>query len=173
MTINVVLTGPESTGKTFLTNSLSKTFNIPIVSEIARDYLSGIKRQYLPSDLLTIAERQHQEELLIKISKGFVADTDQQVLSIWWQEKYGPLPDRLVNLYEAQCERFYLLCYPDVPWEQDPLRENEHDRQRIFNLYKLDLEKRDLPHKVIKGSGKERTELAIQAICSYKDAKIF
>jgi hypothetical protein len=33
-----------------------------------------------------------------------------------------------------------MLCEPDIPWEYDPLRENEHDRYRLYDQYKNILE---------------------------------
>ena len=168
MSLSIVVTGPESTGKTELAVMLSKKIGLPLVTEVARDYLLERMGRYLPSDLLSISELQYRQESDMRFDKGFVADTDQQVLSIWWQEKYGPLPHRLSELYRKQGKRFYLLCFPDLPWQQDSLRENEHDRQRLFELYVRDLESRNLPYAVVKGIGEERTQLAVQAITGYK-----
>ena len=172
MSLNIVITGPESAGKTELAVILSKKIGLPLVTEIARDYLSQRMGSYLPSDLLSISELQCRQESVMRVDSGFVADTDHQVLSIWWQEKYGPLPHRLSELYRNQGERFYLLCFPDLPWQRDPLRENEHDRKRLFDLYVRDLEGRKLPYAIVKGIGEERTRLAVQAITGYKESSI-
>ncbi len=169
----MVITGPESCGKTQLAKIISEKLAIPIVNEVAREYLSERRGDYLPSDLLAIAELQTYQESVTHQEKGFVADTDQQVLAVWWQEKYGPLPRYLTELYRSQSARFYLLCCPDLPWQPDVLRENEHDRQRLFGIYLNDLEKRKLPYQIIKGLGEARTQSALQAIANYKESSTF
>lgn len=184
-----VLTGPESTGKTTLATDLSTHFNAPLVAEQARAYLTG-QPHYLPSDLIHLALMQsqaeqlqvqkfHAEERVARSAHGSVdgsvdgweesesmlfADTDLQVLYIWWREKYGAVPRSLVDAYYQQSPRCYLLCEPDLAWEADPQRENRHDRRRLYELYCTDLDGRGLTYSVISGSGEERLNAALLAI---------
>ena len=168
----IVLTGPESSGKTELAHQLSERLSIPCVPEIARDYLSKKTESYLPSDLLVIAELQYQKEEEIRAISDYIADTDQQVLSIWWQEKFGPTPQLICDLYRRQSRGLYLLCYPDLAWELDPLRENENDRNRLFEIYLEDLRKRELSYRVVKGSGETRLNNAINALEDYRELSL-
>ena len=168
METRIVLTGPESCGKTELANQLSEQLSVPCVPEIARDYLLKRNNNYLPSDLLEIAGLQYQKEEEIRKKSDYVADTDQQVLSIWWQEKFGPIPQFICDLYKKQSRGLYLLCYPDLAWESDPLRENENDRLRLFDVYLKDLRKRELSFRIIKGTGEERLNNAINSIEDYR-----
>ena len=39
----IIITGPESSGKTTLCNALSKHFNLPFSKEYAREYLEKLK----------------------------------------------------------------------------------------------------------------------------------
>ena len=55
----IVMTGPESSGKTTLATCLACYYKAPLISEVARDYLAG-KNSYEKSDLLEIAKLQHQ-----------------------------------------------------------------------------------------------------------------
>ncbi len=64
--LKFAITGPESSGKTTLANSLGLFYKCPIVKEFARDYLSSLKRKYTYSDLLQIAKRQKKLELEIE-----------------------------------------------------------------------------------------------------------
>ena len=57
----VVITGPESCGKTTLARQLADRWRAPLVSEAARDYLQG-KDSYQKSDLLEIAKLQYAME---------------------------------------------------------------------------------------------------------------
>ena len=167
-----MLTGPESCGKTELANQLSEQLSVPCVPEIARDYLLKRNRNYLPSDLLEIAGLQYQKEEETRKKSDFVADTDQQVLSIWWQEKFGPIPKPIGNLYKKQSRGLYLLCYPDLAWEADPLRENQNDRFRLFEIYLEDLKKRKHTFRIIRGTGEARLKNAINALKDYKKSNL-
>ena len=157
-----VLTGPESAGKSVLTMALAEHFSAPYVDEVARTYIRA-GHVYHPSDLLKIAVQQQLAEAMSSVALAF-ADTDLQVLYIWWQERFGPVPKKLVTAFKQQSPRHYLLCVPDIPWAPDPLRENPHDRDRLLQLYEADLLSRDLPFSRIQGVGEERIANAIAAV---------
>ena len=57
----VVVTGPESCGKTTLARQLADRWEAPLVNEAARDYLQN-KDSYQKSDLLKIAKLQNAME---------------------------------------------------------------------------------------------------------------
>ena len=93
-----VLTGPESTAKSALSQSLSEHFAVPHVPEVAREYLTA--RGYLPSDLLAIAKLQCEAEQRLlpttpgpQVAPSGFADTDLQVMYLWWQERFGAVDD--------------------------------------------------------------------------------
>ena len=156
-----VLTGPESSGKTTLVDALARHFDVPSVSEIARQYLSS--PSYNASDLLAIARAQRRAERHVSSGLAF-ADTDLQTLYLWWQEKYGPAPLSLTRAYARQTPRYYLLCAPDLAWAPDPLRENPLDRDRLFDLYQADLDRRGLPYETITGLADKRLQRAVEAV---------
>ena len=86
----VVLTGPESCGKTTLARQLADRWEAPLVNEAARDYLKN-KDSYQESDLLKIAKLQNameQEKAVLSADK-LVCDTDLLVILIWSEVKYG------------------------------------------------------------------------------------
>ena len=56
--LKIILTGPESSGKTTLCTKLSKLFEISIVKEYAREYLDSLNRNYSYVDILLIAKNQ-------------------------------------------------------------------------------------------------------------------
>ena len=58
----------------------------------------------------------------------------------------------------------YLLCYPDIDWEPDVLRENPHNRLELFELYKKELETRHLNYRIIKGEGNLRFDNAVKTV---------
>jgi nicotinamide riboside kinase len=160
-----VVTGPESTGKTTLVETLRQQLKASRVAEAARSYLQG-KAGYQPSDLLHIARQQQAAEgsVLACAPPLAIADTDLQVVYIWWQERFGPAPVVLQEAYAQQSPRHYLLCKPDLPWEADPLRENPEDRERLWQIYLEDLTARQAAFSIVEGEGQQRLDSALQAI---------
>lgn len=156
-----VLTGPESSGKSTLTETLAAHFATRWITEAARDMLTDAV--YQAHNLLQIAEAQRRAERAHDDALAF-ADTDLQTIYIWWQERFGPAPSSLVEAYARQSPRFYLLCQPDLPWQPDPLRQNPHDRERLFALYERDLCARGLPYEIVSGAGNARAERAIATV---------
>ncbi len=156
-----VLTGPESSGKSTLAEALAGHFQRQWIAEAAREMLTAAV--YEATDLLQIAEAQQRAEQPHAGDLTF-ADTDLQTIYIWWQERFGPAPSSLVQAYARQSRRFYLLCQPDLPWQPDPLRQNPHDRGRLFDLYERDLRTRGLPYEIVSGAGSPRIEQAIATV---------
>jgi nicotinamide riboside kinase len=151
-----VLTGPESSGKTTLATLMSEKFKYPIVLEFARTYLNNKKQEgYSESDLNEIAIGQCSSENIV--ASKIICDTDLLTLYIWKQEVYGKCDlkwRKEISNYKKN--RFYFLCKPDIEWEPDPLRENQHDRDRIYEVYKENLNFFDLPFIELEGSIENR-----------------
>ena len=60
--LKIIITGPESSGKTTLCKALSEHYKIPFTKEFARKYLSDLGKSYLQEDLLEIAKGQFKHE---------------------------------------------------------------------------------------------------------------
>lgn len=159
----IVLTGPESSGKTQLAEALSRQLNLPVVREHARSFLQprASKPHYQPSDLIQLLELQTRSE---EGAHSLILDTDALTLIIWWREKYGPVPEIFQHTMRTQLPRHYLLCAPDLVWQPDPLRENPHDRERLFALYERELTLRGLSFDVVLGVGQSRIDSALAAL---------
>ncbi|NCF45567.1 MAG: AAA family ATPase [Proteobacteria bacterium] len=158
-----VLTGPESSGKSTLARAIADHMGWPAYAEQARTYLQQSTTAdgptgatYLPSDLLNLVQIQQQMEAAVSPTENIILDTDLLTLSIWWQDKYGPLPPIFQQAWAEQLPRFYLLCRPDLPWQRDPLRENPHDRDRLFDLYAQALVRRQCDFAVCEGINEAR-----------------
>ena len=118
--------------------------------------------RYRPSDLLPWY--QQSQEAQVRKAGHCIADTDLLTLTIWWQEKYGPVPALFNEAWLSQAPRFYLLCRPDLPWELDPLRENPQDRERLFGLYEQQLQRRGCQYEICDGTGSTRAKNALAII---------
>lgn len=155
----IILTGPESSGKTTLCKAFSKHFNLPFSKEYAMKYLHILSRYYNQDDLLKIAQGQLKSEQNIQL-----LDTDLITIKIWSEYKYRSCDKWILSQIEKQKSenRFYLLCKPDIPWEADPQRENPNDREDLFEIYKKEIE--NLGHNYFIVDGENRTENCISKI---------
>ena len=163
--LKIIVTGPESSGKTTLCKALSEHYNLPFTKEFAREYLTDLGKNYLQEDLLEIAKGQLVNEQLINNNQQIsLHDTDLITLKIWSDYKYGNCNNWILEQIEKQKveNRFYLLCKPDLKWNYDPLRENPTDRNELLEIYKQELE--NLGHKFLIIKGEDRNEQAIEIL---------
>ena len=166
----VAVVGPESTGKTTVARELALIFELPWLPEFAREYLEARLAQtgdtsYDENDLEAIAWEhiRRESEFVASAMHGGVIDTDLIVILIWWNERFGAAPAWLHDAIARQPKRFYLLCAPDLPWHPDPLRESEHDLERLYEAYRSTLGRLQLPFATLTGHGKTRLRNACHA----------
>lgn len=164
----LVITGPESSGKTTLANQLSDYWKTPLVAEVARAYLNE-KNSYQQHDLLEIAKQQHKQEqvLLSRSPEKIVCDTDLLVIMIWSEVKYGRCDPWIYTTFENSIKqktanRTYYLCDYQIPWQADPLRENPDNRNELFNLHLHKLKEYELDYRVVKGEQNVRLQEVIE-----------
>ena len=157
--LKIIVTGPESSGKTTLCKALSKHFNLPFAKEYARGFLDELGRNYKQDDLLEIAKGQ-----LLSEHNTQILDTDLITIKIWSEYKYGSCNKWILNQIKKQKSenRFYILCNPDIPWEADPQRENPNDREELFEIYKKEIA--SLGHNYFIVEGENRIENSISKI---------
>jgi nicotinamide riboside kinase len=132
----LVFTGPESSGKSTLSEWFSEIHTIPLITEYAREYLSDLDRPYSNKDLDIIAKGQLAKEIENLGEKHVVCDTDLLNIIIWYEVKYNLIPDWLLEWFQNDHNRIYFLCHPDIPWEYDPLRESPEDREILLSRHK-------------------------------------
>jgi len=156
----IIVTGPECSGKTTLSKSLSKYFNSKLVNEFARNYLAKKNNTYNFENLLEIAQNQYKLEN--QKSKIIVCDTDLLTIKIWSEHKFGNCDSWILGKINAQKkeQRIYLLCKPDIKWEYDPQRENPNDRMDLFQIYENKIKSLGVDYYIIKGDRLTRLESA-------------
>lgn len=165
--ISIVLTGPESSGKTSLAKSLQNYFRFPMVSEFARTWLSEHGPIYDFEDLQDMMQKQmvlHDATLWTVSSKFVLADTDILNYIVWSEDKFEMVPPEWIDLWLQMEGRFYLLCSPDIPWEADPLREDPERRELIYNRHLQYLNIANKPFGLISGDFELRFKKAIDYI---------
>ncbi|MBK8620601.1 MAG: ATP-binding protein [Saprospiraceae bacterium] len=154
-----VFTGPESSGKSTFCTQAHQKWGGGLVPEIARRYLIDIGNDYTFEDVQTIGKQQMAEEYLIAAEQEYIwCDTDIITVLIWSIDKFGSVDESLYKKWSEsdKTQRIYFLCFPDVPWEPDPLRENPYDRERIFLLYQSFLVDHQLDYVVLIGDNEKK-----------------
>jgi len=169
--IKIVLFGPESTGKTTLSEDLASHYNEPMVKEFMREYLQEVwdseKRICAPKDIIPIAEGQMEaENRLSQTAKNLlICDTNLLELKVYSEAYYNGYCDPLLlkhalnNTYDL-----YFLTYIDVPWTPDDLRDKPYDRKGMFQRFQNDLEQYNKPYVLLKGNREERLKIAVKEI---------
>jgi len=164
--IKVAITGPESTGKSQLSEELAVYYQTVWVSEYAREYIAKLDRPYNAEDILYIAQGQisSEEKVLFKTNKLLFCDTELIVTKIWCEHKFGFCHDWILNMLEKPRYDLYLLCDIDLPWEFDVQREHPDLRKYFFDLYFNELTKRNYPFAVINGLNEIRLNNAVESV---------
>ena len=137
----IVVTGPESTGKSTLCEQLAMNYKTLWVPEYAREYLMKLGRPYTYDDLLIIAKGQIEQEDRITASSDnslIFIDTDMYVMKVWCEYVFGKCHSFILNEIVNRKYDVYLLCNTDLPWVADELREypDLKSREELYHMYK-------------------------------------
>ena len=162
----IAVIGPESSGKTTLSQQLSEHFNEPMAVEFARQYLNSLNRSYTLNDLIEITKGQiaREEEALEQANKMIICDTEMMVMYLWALEKFGKCPPYIEEQSQARKYDWYLLCRPDIPWEYDPMRENPDRGDYFFNKFESLLRSKKANYTIIEGSREERFQKSVETV---------
>jgi NadR type nicotinamide-nucleotide adenylyltransferase len=166
----VVIIGPESTGKSTLSEQLAKYYNTSWVPEYAREYLLEHGTNYTFDDLLTIAKGQValEESYIEKANQAklLFIDTDQYVMKVWGEFVFGKTHQWTLDQIAKRKYDLYLLCNIDLPWVHDALREypDPGPREELFSIYRNIMLNQSVPWVEISGNYDERFHKAVNAV---------
>ena len=164
----VVVSGPESTGKTELSKNLANKIGTVFVPEYARTYIEKLDRHYTYSDVEYIAKYQIAQEknYEVKASNGvLIFDTWFIITKVWFDLFFGKCPDWIIHHIELSKIDLFLVCNTDLPWIPDPVRENGGEkREQLFHLYCKEISSFGFKYEIINGTGTARMENAIKAL---------
>lgn len=153
----VGIIGPESTGKSTLSAYLAHRYNGVLIPEYAREYMEHLALDYTYTyeDIVAIARQQIQQ--LEELHQAFSTkdtlvffDTELIITKVWFEHKYGIVPDFVLEALHRYPMDIYLLCYPDMPWQPDPVRENPNIREYLFEWYEREIQTLNIPYYIIK-----------------------
>ena len=152
--------GPESTGKSTLASYLAHRYGGVLVPEYAREYMEkrACASAYTYEDVVNIAQQQVQQlQNCIHggITEGYRSnvvffDTELIITKVWFLHKFGKCPDFVEKALHDYPMDVYLLCYPDMEWEPDPVRENPDIREYLFDWYEREIQALGIPYYIIR-----------------------
>jgi nicotinamide riboside kinase len=162
----ILITGPESSGKSWLSERLaSLTPNASWAPEYARFYLNNLGRPYEARDLAAILQGQclAEDERASARPSYLFCDTGPEVIYIWSEVRFGDTAPAIARELLRRPYDFTLLCYPDIPWAPDPLREAPDPAVRLalFERYRGLLNRLGRSFRVVEGLDEARLELAM------------
>lgn len=149
----IIINGPESSGKTTLSEYLVAKYDARYIQDYTRIYLDMLDQPYTTDDLIIMAY--DIKDLLDELDDEslWIIDTDIINIKVWYLYKYGSLPVELQEM-EDYADATHLLCKPDIPWEADPLREHPEERDAIYSMYLRYMQQHNIPYEVIHGESR-------------------
>jgi NadR type nicotinamide-nucleotide adenylyltransferase len=163
----IAIVGPESTGKSTMSQILAKHFNVLWVPEYARYYCANLTADCTLQDEINMFHGQVALEdsiLAIADSDFIICDTTFLTVKIWSDEMLGLTPEVVLNALPRKPYDLYLLLDIDLPWEEDPLRDFPDKREYFMNVWYKELNALGANYKVISGLGDKRISCAIQSV---------
>lgn len=168
--LKIIITGPESTGKTILAEGLASFFNTCWIPEYAREYVMSLQRQYTYEDVVHIAREQirREKEYAGRADQILFYDTHLEVTKVWFMVVYNRYPDWLDDAIKNSGADLFLVCNTDIPWVPDGVRENGGEmRKHLLERYILEIEAIGAPWRLVSGKNEQRLEMAVQIISDY------
>jgi len=151
----ILITGPESTGKSTLSRALSDKTGYVLLSEYARTYLEENGPSYTFEDLKKIAKTHvNQFRQLESSGQDVILDTYLMNLHIWSEVKFGRVDTYIAEQLKIFKPDLTLLLKPDIAWAPDPLRENENNRDELFDRFESMLTTRQDKFVIIEGDNR-------------------
>jgi nicotinamide riboside kinase len=162
----MLITGPESTGKSDLATALARYYGGTYIPEYARAYIEALKRPYDYRDVEHIAQRQAEEYDKSGLEeRWFFFDTWLIITKIWFEVVYGRVPGWVGEKISQARFDLVLLCDTDIPWISDPVRENGGKmREKLMAMYRNELDRNGFPWVLVSGTGDARLKKAIELI---------
>jgi len=165
----IAIVGPESTGKSWVSEQLARAYGTICVPEYSREYCLNLRRDYTLQDELNIYYGQLAlERSLVPLAQHnlLFCDTTFLTVKVWCDYLFGDTPQEVKDRLSQHRYDFYLLMNIDLPWENDPLRDFPEPEQRshFLQVWKNELDDLGATYQLISGLGEERFQHAKQAV---------
>jgi HTH-type transcriptional regulator, transcriptional repressor of NAD biosynthesis genes len=151
--------GPESTGKSVMARHLAGVYNTDYVPEVAREIINS--NNFTLDDIIKIgyAQTERVMEKTKTANRILFCDTDLITTQIYCKHYLGLVPPILYELEKQIIYDQYFLFDIDVPWVADGMRDLGNNRQDMSNLFKHELEIRNIAYIIVAGNYHEREHI--------------
>lgn len=177
----VVVTGSESTGKTTLAAAIAHSLGTLWVPEYSRQYAGQVQRPLTAHDVEPIARGQiaaeHDGEARwrdrfrdVESPPPLVLDTDLVSTTVYARHYYGGCPPWIDAEAIARRGDLYLLCEPDLAWENDGIRDQPQARAALHDRFAGALRAIGARVAVVRGYEGARLGAALHAIRAWQGA---
>jgi NadR type nicotinamide-nucleotide adenylyltransferase len=162
----IAVVGPESTGKSTMSDYLAAHYQTIAVPEYARGYCEKLTEPCTWQDEINMFYGQLalEEQLLPMANKILICDTTFITVKIWSEEMFGRSPQEVLDELPRHPYDLYLLLNIDLPWQDDPLRNFPTKREYFMDVWHKELRALNADYVVISGTGTDRYESAVKAI---------
>jgi nicotinamide riboside kinase len=165
----LVLAGPESSGKSWLSSEVQAHFGGILVGEYVRHFIESQARETGYGDITSIAHGQlsREDEARAKQPSLLILDTHLLSNILWSRTLFGACPAWIEQALLARHYDLHLLLSPEtVAWHDDGQRCQPQlaERQAFFqaNCHWLDLHRQ--PYQVLQGDWKQRKDATFEAV---------
>ncbi len=165
----IAVVGPESTGKSTLTQQLAKHYQTVWVAEYARYYCAALTGPCTLQDEINMFHGQIalEESVLAMAEKDFIfCDTTFITVKIWSDEVLGETPQVVLDALPQRPYDLYLLLDIDLPWQEDPLRDFPHMREHFMAIWHQELQALGANYVVV-GGLEDRLANAIKVVDAF------
>jgi NadR type nicotinamide-nucleotide adenylyltransferase len=165
----LVLTGPESSGKSWLAEQIQRCFGGLLVGEYVRSFIEQHQRDTVYGDIPAIAQGQLDNEDAARATAPRLLILDTHLLSnmLWSRTLFGDCPGWVETALLARHYDLHLLLDPSgVDWISDGQRCQPEmaSRQVFFQDTQRWLEQHHQAFQVIGGDWTQRREQAFAAV---------
>ncbi|XLX38427.1 AAA family ATPase [Ectopseudomonas mendocina] len=167
----LVLTGPESSGKSWLAGEIQTRFGGLVVGEYVRHFIDEQRRDTCYADIATIARGQLAWEDAARAAKPSLLILDTHLLSnmLWSRCLFGDCPGWLENeLLARRYDQHLLLDPAGVPWIEDGQRSQPQlaERQAFHQACRDWLVRHGQPFSELSGNWSERRNAALEQVAA-------
>jgi HTH-type transcriptional regulator, transcriptional repressor of NAD biosynthesis genes len=162
----VCFNGPESTGKSLMAKKMAEKYKTEFVPEVARELITS--NHFNREDIINIGRAQTERifQKARKANKILFCDTDLITTQIYSRHYLKVVPPVLYELEKMVEYDLYFLFDIDVPWVSDGLRDQGDEQQRthMFEIFKNELDRRNIQYITVQGDWKERERIIVAAL---------
>lgn len=166
MSVRIVVTGSECTGKSTLAAALAEHFGVPFVPEYLREYFVRKNGILTIEDAIPIAKGQLTSEHRLEDEgiNPLICDTNLVSSVVYSRHYYGRCPQWIEERLAEREYHHYFLCGLDVPWQPDGQRDRPAEREGMQQLFRDELLRRGVEFTELSGSVAERLALAVPVV---------